>query len=82
MTVTFMTRMSDYMAEVDHGFPDISWENGEGWSKISKSSPVHSQSYIICEGGVNGKGKIVPIHAINAYREVDVELHSFLTPQC
>jgi hypothetical protein len=24
MTLIFMTRMSDYLAEVDHGFPDIS----------------------------------------------------------
>jgi len=67
-----MTRMSDYLAEVDDGFPDISWENGEGWANISKSFPVHSQSYMICEASVKGKGKIIPIHAMNVYREVDV----------
>ena len=72
MTVAFMTKMSDYLADVNHGFPEISWENGGGWAKISKSSPVHSQSYVTCEAGVKGKGKIVPIRAINAYREVDV----------
>lgn len=72
MTVTFMTKMSDYLAEDDHGFPDISWENGGRLSKISKSSPVQSQYYTICEAGVKGKGKIVPIHAMNVYREVDV----------
>jgi hypothetical protein len=65
MTLIFMTRMSDYLAEVDHGFPDISWENGGGWANISKSFPVHSQSHMICEVGVKDKGKIIPIHAMN-----------------